>query len=94
MVSSNTDEANAAVLTAEISHAVRPAARLRNSNENSINNMIGIQRIGKRLMGVREGVKRGDAIDNPFAVVLTLIPTTPGEPDVTVIGVVGPVHIA
>lgn len=94
MVTNNTDVANAA-LTPQTSHAVRPrAARLLwNSSENSINSMIGIQRIGKPSMGMRGGVKGGNGID-PFAVVLTLIPTTAGAPDVIVTGVAGPVHVA
>lgn len=94
MVSSKADVANAAALTTQISHAKRPAAVLRSSSENSINSIIGIQRIGKRLRGMRGGVKGGDGIDDPFAVVLTLIPTMTGALDVTVAGVAGPLHIA
>jgi|SRR5215470_7381258 len=94
MESSNADVANAAILATQISQAKRPAALLRSSSENSINSSIGIQRIGKRLRGMRGGINGGGWTDNPFAVVLTLIATVVDAPCVTVTGDAGPLHVA
>ena len=93
MVSSNTDAAKAAALTAPTSHAKRPAALLRNSSENSINSITGIKRTGKRLSGNQGGLDGEDGVANPFAVVFTLIATVADAADVTVTGAVGPVHM-